>query len=120
VATPGLPIHPTLGPGSIVGVVDSGGIDTAVPRLFAKRRAMCGDLTVFDVLDPREMSTSAQGVSFARRLQDRDLMRVRFDRPISRFTGRIFGGIATSICEDRFATEVDVLPSMRCSMAGRA
>jgi AraC-like DNA-binding protein len=81
---------------------------TAALQQPDKRRAMCGDLTVFDVLDPREMSTSAQGVSFARRLQDRDLMRVRFDKPISRFTGRIFGGIATSTSEDRFATEVDV------------
>ena len=107
-ATLGLPARPTLRPSSSFDVVDSGGMDTAVLQLSAKHRAMCGDLTVFDVLDPREMSTSAQGVSFARRLQDRDLMRVRFDRPISRFTGRIFGGIATSVCEDRFATEVDV------------
>ena len=119
-AIPGFPVNPALSPSSSLDVVDSGGLDTAVLQRSAKHRAMSGDLTVFDVLDPREMSTSAQGVSFARRLQDRDLMRVRFDKPISRFTGRIFGGIATSTCEDRFATEVDVLPSMRCSMAGRA
>src|SRR6516225_10197005 len=108
VAIPGFPANPALSPSSSLDVVDSGGLDTAVLQRSAKHRAMSGDLTVFDVLDPREMSTSAQGVSFARRLQDRDLMRVRFDKPISRFTGRIFGGIATSTCEDRFATEVDV------------
>ena len=107
-AIPGFPVNPALSPSSSLDVVDSGGLDTAVLQRSAKHRAMSGDLTVFDVLDPREMSTSAQGVSFARRLQDRDLMRVRFDKPISRFTGRIFGGIATSTCEDRFATEVDV------------
>jgi hypothetical protein len=77
-------------------------------RSPAQNRSMRSDLTVFDVVNPGEMNSNTRDVSFLRRLQDRDLIRRRFDEPISRFTGRIFGALATSSDGDRFATQVDV------------
>ena len=58
---------------------------------------------VFNVLDPGNMDTW-----FSRQLLDRDLMRVRFDSPITCITRRRLGSIMISHGGDRFATQVDI------------
>jgi len=76
-------------------------------------------LSTFDVvhvLDPREMDTGsgltrrfpADSHMWSYRLQDRGLMRVRFDRPITSIAGRHIGKMRISHGANRFATQIDI------------
>lgn len=72
--------------------------------------------SVVGVRDPREFDTSSRmGLRLGPdeliryRLQDRSLMRTRFDDPITTFADRHLGSMFIAVCIDRFATKVEVV-----------
>jgi AraC-like DNA-binding protein len=71
---------------------------------------------VVNVLDPRDMDVAsgltrrlpADSHMWSYRLQDRGLMRVRFNNPITSIAGRHVGSMRISHGGDRFATQIDI------------
>jgi AraC-like DNA-binding protein len=66
--------------------------------------------SVVDVRDPREIDVSSRlglqlgpSSSIRYQLQDRSLIRPRFDDPITTFADRYLGSMLISVCADRFA-----------------
>jgi AraC-like DNA-binding protein len=74
--------------------------------------AALSTFNIINVLDPREMEDSSRppndGAEWRYRLQDRRLMPVNFDGPITSIAERYLGSMMIAHGGDRFATQIDI------------
>jgi AraC-like DNA-binding protein len=91
--------------------------EAEVPRLFPlDSTALSAFESVVDVRDPRDIDASSRvglhlgpNALIRYQLQDRSLIRTRFDDPITTFADRRLGSMFIHLCVDRFATKAHVV-----------